>query len=269
MESSLNIKQIYTCNPLRNFTYIIHDHKEAYCIDPYEAKEITDYLEEMELNLVAIINTHEHGDHTYGNQKLVEATKVPIWTHRDAVSKIENASRALKDGEIISFDSKNFIKVLDTPGHTMSHICLLVFQDNKELAVITGDCVFNGGVGNCSNGGCPETLYETVKILLGTLPDHTIIYPGHDYLYNNLGFTLSLEPDHKLAIDLKNEYPESNQKFIKSDLAIEKKINLFFRTEEKEIQNKILKGNSQELKNSNEAPSKKAFIQLRQLRNKW
>ena len=71
------------------------------------------------------------------------------------------------------------IDILDTPGHTMSHLCLLI--RGSEDALFCGDTLFNAGVGNCHNGGNPLSLYNTFYNQLIKLDKKTKIYPGHDY----------------------------------------------------------------------------------------
>ena len=84
------------------------------------------------------------------------------------------------------------LTVLETPGHTMHSICL---HDKKGHAIYTGDTLFNCGCGNCHNGGDPEVMFNTFETQLQHLPDETHIYPGHDYIRNNLAFAKSLQPD--------------------------------------------------------------------------
>ena len=62
--------------------------------------------------------------------------------------------------------------------------------------MFSGDTLFNAGAGNCHNGGHPAELFETFEKQLNALGDNTLIYPGHDYLLNNLAFTLDREPDN-------------------------------------------------------------------------
>ena len=95
------------------------------------------------------------------------------------------------------------LEALDTPGHTMSHVCLLSHADTPAL--FCGDTLFNAGAGNCHNGGHPHELYQTFVRQLAKLPDATRIYPGHDYWENNLGFTLDREPDNARAAELLEE----------------------------------------------------------------
>jgi len=86
---------------------------------------------------------------------------------------------------------------MDTPGHTMCHICLR--SHTERPALFSGDTLFNAGAGNCHNGGHPEDLYTTFVDQLAKLPAETRFYPGHDYIENNLRFTLAREPDNAAA----------------------------------------------------------------------
>ena len=79
----------------------------------------------------------------------------------------------------------------------MCHICLRSHGDRPAL--FSGDTLFNAGAGNCHNGGNPEDLYATFVDQLARLPDDTQVYPGHDYIENNLRFTLAREPDNTAA----------------------------------------------------------------------
>ena len=74
----------------------------------------------------------------------------------------------------------------------MTHICLFAHADTPAL--FSGDTLFNAGAGNCQGGGDPDALYTTFATQLAKLPDATRLYAGHDYLQNNLGFTLDREP---------------------------------------------------------------------------
>src|SRR3546814_6653314 len=90
-------------------------------------------------------------------------------------------------GDVVKVGRTVELESLDTPGHTMSHVCLLSRGD--QPALFCGDTLFNAGAGNCHNGGHPSELYQTFAGQLAKLPDDTLIYPGHDYIGNNLRFT--------------------------------------------------------------------------------
>src|SRR6185436_6647729 len=105
--------------------------------------------------------------------------------------------RGLRAGDVIRVGKTVELECLDTPGHTMSHVCLLAHGDKP--AIFSGDTLFNAGAGNCHNGGHPAELYATFANQLSRLNDATRVYPGHDYLVNNLRFTLDREPDNAEA----------------------------------------------------------------------
>src|SRR5256885_7079605 len=86
------------------------------------------------------------------------------------------------------------LECLDTPGHTMSHICVLAHGD--RAALFCGDTLFNAGAGNCHNGGHPNEPYNTFSAQLAKMPDDTLIYPCHDYIARKLAFTLDRAPDN-------------------------------------------------------------------------
>lgn len=246
----MQIVQIYTNSPLRNFSYLIYSEKtkETYCIDPFDALQIKEYLERLNLNLAGIINTHEHRDHTYGNEKLLSEFDVPVFAHEKAFNQIPGVTHRLTSKDILKLDTEETLEVMDTPGHTFSHICLKLIGDDKEIGVITGDTVFNAGVGNCHNGGDPEVLYKTIAEQFMTLADEVKIFPGHDYWQNNLDFTDSIDANNQYTAKLKEDYLnlQKNGEFLVSDIGLEKKVNVFFRSK-----------------------NKAEFIKLRSLRNKW
>ena len=260
------IKQIYTYNNYRNFNYLIGCSKtrEAIAVDPLAYKLCMDEAKKNELNIIAIINTHEHLDHTGGNDKIIKHTGAKLYAHHNAKNVIKDVDIGLKAGDTIKIGSTVNIDILDTPGHTMSHLCLLV--RGKEEALFCGDTLFNAGVGNCHNGGNPLSLYNTFYKQLIKLDKKTKIYPGHDYLSNNLEFTLSLEPNNKNAFDLLQEAKKENfsTSFV-SSFELELKVNTFFRLKEKSILESL---KSKNVLSKNDSP-KEVFLALRELRNNW
>jgi hydroxyacylglutathione hydrolase len=158
------------------------------------------------------------------------------------------------------------LESLDTPGHTMSHVCLLSHTD--QPALICGDTMFNAGAGNCHNGGHPAELYHTFTGQIAKLPDDTQIYPGHDYLTNNLEFTLSREPNNtaaKAMLDKLQDTHDPDNATI-TTLGQEKEINTFFRLHNPEII-ETLRGEFPEL--SPDPEPMEIFLKLRELRNSW
>lgn len=257
----MKIHQIYTFSYLRNFTYLLETNDgDFYCVDPWEAEEIIKRVPQGKLK--AVINTHEHGDHTRGNEDLVKMSGCEIWAHENAQGKIPGLTRPLSKGEVINFADNWSIEVLDTPGHTFAHLCLLIKEGVRPHAVITGDTLFNAGVGNCYNGGDAAILYETVSSQFKDLPDDVLLYPGHEYLENNLKFTLDREPENTQASELLSKVEKINmdEDFFATDIGVEKEVNAFLRLEEKSIRERLP---------NSPTSDKEVFISLRELRDKW
>ncbi|RLA62994.1 MAG: hydroxyacylglutathione hydrolase [Epsilonproteobacteria bacterium] len=257
----MKIHQIYTHNFLRNFTYILETSDgDYYCVDPWDAGEILKRVPHGKLK--AVINTHEHDDHTQGNSELVEKENCEIWAHENAKGKIAGVTRYLSKDEKISLGLDWSMEVMDTPGHTFAHLCLLIKEKERPHAVITGDTLFSAGVGNCHNGGDPGVLYETISAQFQMLPDDVILYPGHEYLENNLKFTLAREPDNQSATELLLKVDKLNmdEDYFATDLGVEKEINTFLRLDKKSIREHLP---------ITPTSDKEVFLTLRQLRNEW
>ena len=157
------------------------------------------------------------------------------------------------------------IHAMDTPGHTMCHICLRSHGD--EPALFSGDTLFNAGAGNCHNGGNPSDLYTTFVDQLVKLPGNTRVYPGHDYIENNLRFTLAREPDNGDAKALLPEVSAQDPARARvTTLDEEKRINTFLRLSSPSI---IAKLREEFADLPEQLDAKTVFIKLRELRNRW
>src|SRR3989441_3721539 len=193
------VKQIWTANAYRNFNYLIacSETGEALAIDPLDYEKCLRAAKEEGWNIAQILNTHEHRDHTGGNEPMVRKTGAKILVHKNARDKIADMARGLGAGDVVKVGKTVELEALDTPGHTMSHVCLL--SHTNQPALFCGDTLFNAGAGNCHNGGHPAELYNTFVGQIAKLPDETLIYPGHDYIVRNLCFTLDREPGNAKA----------------------------------------------------------------------
>jgi hydroxyacylglutathione hydrolase len=261
------VEQIWTANPFRNFNYLIAcpETGEALAIDPLDHAKCLARAKEKGWTIRQILNTHEHPDHIGGNGPMQKATGASILAHAAASSRIPDMDRGLAAGDVVTIGKTVELEVLDTPGHTMSHVCLLSRTDTPAL--FCGDTLFNAGAGNCHNGGHPEELYETFAGQLAKLPDETRVYPGHDYIANNLGFTLDREPDNAKARELLGEVEDQDPSdAMVSTLALEKEINTFFRLHSPSVIAK-LQGAFPDL--PEDPDPKTVFLKLRELRNDW
>ncbi len=193
------VKQIWTGNAYRNFNYLIAcgETGEALAIDPLDHVKCLQAARDEGWTITQILNTHEHHDHTGGNEAVVHATGAKVLAHKNAAGKIGGVSRGLSAGDVVKVGKTVELEALDTPGHTLCHICLKSHTDRPAL--FSGDTLFNAGAGNCHNGGDVGELYKTFSQQLAKLAPTTLVYPGHDYIANNLRFTLAREPDNHRA----------------------------------------------------------------------
>ena len=262
------VEQIWTANAYRNFNYLIAcpETGEALAVDPLDHRKCLAAARARGFEITQILNTHEHGDHIGGNGPMVQATGAKILAHANAGPRIPNMDEGLEAGDVVRVGRTVELEALDTPGHTMSHVCLL--SQTETPALFCGDTLFNAGAGNCHNGGHPEELYDTFTTQLSSLPDATLIYPGHDYIQNNLGFTLDREPDNARARDLLAELDATHDpdEPLVTSLALEKEINTFFRLSNPTVIAKL----RERLDDLPDDPSPRdVFLALRKLRNDW
>lgn len=261
------VKQVWTGNSYRNFNYLIAcaETGEALAVDPLDHEKCLRAAKEAGWNITQILNTHEHRDHTGGNAAVAQKTGAKILAHRNAKDKIPDMSRGLSAGDVIKVGKTVELEALDTPGHTLSHVCLLSHADKPAL--FCGDTLFNAGAGNCHNGGHPAELYKTFSEQLAKLPDSTLIYPGHDYIENNLRFTLNREPDNKRAQEMLERLNGQNpDNAYVSTLSVEREINTFFRLSSPSVIAKLREA----FPDLPEKPDQRTvFIKLRELRNSW
>jgi hydroxyacylglutathione hydrolase len=261
------VRQVWTGNAYRNFNYLIAcgETGEALAIDPLDYEKCLAAAKHEGWEITQILNTHEHRDHTGGNEPLAQKTGAKILAHKNAKDKIADVARGLSAGDLIKVGKTVELEALDTPGHTMSHVCVRSHAD--QPALFSGDTLFNAGAGNCHNGGHPEALYETFSQQLARLPDDTLIYPGHDYIENNLRFTLSREPDNQRAQELlgKLKGQDPSRAYV-STLGVEREINTFFRLTSPTVIAKLREAFPDLPDNPD---PRTVFLKLRELRNKW
>jgi hydroxyacylglutathione hydrolase len=261
------VKQIWTANAYRNFNFLIAcgETGDALAVDPLDYEKCLKAAGEEGWKITQILNTHEHHDHTGGNEAMVRKTGAKVLAHKNAKDKIANVDRGLSAGDVVKVGKTVELEVLDTPGHTMCHVCLLSHTD--QPALFCGDTLFNAGAGNCHNGGHPAELYKTFSEQLARLPDSTMIYPGHDYIANNLRFTLNREPDNQRAQEMFDELKDQDPDHAYvSTLDVERQVNTFFRL----TSPTVIATLREAFPDLPEKPDQRTvFLKLRELRNSW
>ncbi len=158
----------------KNLGYLIADDasKKAVVIDPsYDPALITNFASDNGYEIVYAFNTHDHHDHTNGNEAFEGTTGVLPLKFRDVDTK---SSQAVADGAVFPLGNLE-VRIVHTPGHTPDSICLLI-----DEAVFTGDTLFVGKVGGTDLADGARTQYASLHERLLTLPGNTRVYPGHD-----------------------------------------------------------------------------------------
>jgi glyoxylase-like metal-dependent hydrolase (beta-lactamase superfamily II) len=192
--------QKFTFNPFQENTYVLSDDKmNAVIVDPgcYEREEemeLQSYIEDNNLKVVALLNTHAHVDHVLGNQFVLHTYKVPFYLHEldlPILQSVENYAHVygmgnykvspkptniLKGGESLEFGDLK-MKVLHTPGHCPGHV---VYYLENEKVVVNGDVLFRGSFGRTDlPGGSMEILKKTIFDIMFELPEDTKVLSGH------------------------------------------------------------------------------------------
>ena len=188
------------------YTYLIASAKgrEAVIIDPV-LENVDDYiglLKEFDLKLVKVIDTHIHADHVTGASKLKQATNCA--TLMGEHTPADSVEIKVKDNEMINIDDLN-IKSIYTPGHTSESYSFLL--DNY---LFSGDALLINGTGRTDfqNGNSKDSYHSIFDKLL-TLPEDTLLYPGHDYNGKTVS-TIGKEKKFNPRLQVKNvdEYIE-------------------------------------------------------------
>jgi len=192
-------KHIFQFNSFQVNTFVIwNERKECIIIDPgclseKECKILTRFIDDNQLKPVRLLNTHYHIDHILGNKFVKNHYQLPVEAHQAGRAFWENASvwaanfgvnkdelvapdTYLQDGDEIKFGNSS-IKVLYTPGHADGSIC---FYNKNENYVIVGDVLFHTSIGRTDlPTGNYDLLKQSIFDKLFTLPNETVVYPGH------------------------------------------------------------------------------------------
>jgi len=177
------------------FAYLIGGDAggEGLVIDPADdVDKIIALADEQKITIKYILNTHAHVDHVMGNEEMKRKTRAKIIIHEEDapwLTRIPSsmlsmfggrssppADHTVKDGDLIQVGHLT-LKVLHTPGHSPGGMSMYL-----DKAVFTGDTLFVGAVGRTDlPGGSWPLMLQSIKTKLLTLPDETIVWPGHNY----------------------------------------------------------------------------------------
>eukprot|EP00928_Gymnodinium_smaydae_P048881 TRINITY_DN32741_c0_g1_i1.p1 TRINITY_DN32741_c0_g1~~TRINITY_DN32741_c0_g1_i1.p1 ORF type:complete len:256 (-),score=23.58 TRINITY_DN32741_c0_g1_i1:228-995(-) len=176
-----------------NYAYLLIDDetKEAAAVDPAEAALVMAKAREEGVNVTAVLTTHHHLDHAGGNSDMVN--RVPgIKVYGGRLDNVSACTDPLDHGNTLKVGNLE-VHALHTPGHTKGSISFYCKSESgRPGCVFTGDTMFVGGCGRLF--GCTaEDMHRSLVEVLGSLPEDTLVYAGHEYTVKNLEFAVSLE----------------------------------------------------------------------------
>lgn len=192
--------EIFIGNPIQqNGSIVYNEQGDAVIIDPscyerYEQQEWIDFIQEKNLKVHAVLNTHCHIDHITGNAFFVTHFGIPLMAHKEELFTLSFADRSaqmyglsayvpspeptdyLTDNQVLKFGDLE-LKVIFGPGHAVGHVA---FYSESNNLLIGGDILFKGSFGRVDlPGGSMEVLKKTIFDRIFILPENTVVYPGH------------------------------------------------------------------------------------------
>ena len=190
----------FTFNPFMENTYVVWDESneaaiiDCGCLYGNEEKQLKQFVEDNNLIIKYLINTHLHLDHQFGNYFAAQTFGVLPMAHKDDERNIANLkSQAMIFGIPVQVTAQNLggyldennticfgntvLKVIHAPGHSAGHLC---FYNEKENVLFSGDVLFAYSIGRTDlPGGNFEQLITNIKQKLLILPDETVVFSGH------------------------------------------------------------------------------------------
>lgn len=216
-----------------NYIWLLHNGREAVAVDVGDAEPLLAHLAEHDLRLIAVLNTHHHGDHTGGNEDLLRhIPNLAIYGDR----RIGTVNRQIYAEETIVFQALPVgLEVLGVPGHTADHIAYY-----GANSLFCGDALFACGCGKLFEG-TPQQAYASLQ-KFAALPDTTMIYPAHEYTLENIRFAKLVEPENAALIEREARDRESRnygKPTLPVSLALEKSTNPFLRCSEPTVKQAV------------------------------
>lgn len=210
-----------------NYIWTIHNTRFALLVDPGDPIPCLNYLQAHGLQLLAILNTHHHSDHTAGNLQL--AARYQPRVIGPATEAIPACTEKVTDGSTLDIPELGLqFQIIATPGHTLGHVAY--YGANR---LFCGDTLFACGCGRLFEG-TPEMMHASLASL-SLLPDSTEIFCAHEYTLSNIRFAITIDGDNPALIEREIvEKAKRHQRLptLPSTLALEKATNPFLRCHE-------------------------------------
>jgi len=237
--------QIYRLSALSdNYIFVLYDptHQIAAVVDPAEAAPVFRCLENLGADLVAILNTHHHGDHVGGNPQLLQRfPNAVVYGGAEDRGRIPGQQVFLQEGDLISFGDRT-AEVLFVPGHTRAHVAYYFPPTSTDETgdLFCGDTLFAGGCGRLFEGTPSQMVQSLSK--LRALPDQTRVWCAHEYTLKNLQFALTVDPGNaalQARLEAVKAARQQAQATIPSELGVEKQTNPFLRWDQPALQSSV------------------------------
>lgn len=212
-----------------NYFWLIHNERYAVVIDPGDANEVIAALLKHKLQLIAILITHHHADHTGGVLDLVDFAKAPVFGPENP--NIAGVTHKVKHADYVCLPELNLeMQALAVPGHTLDHLTYVAISHGWMFC---GDTLFAAGCGRVFEG-TPEQMYSSLQ-LLAQVPDSTLIFCAHEYTLSNLRFAVAAEPENRMLqsrLKVDTDKRAHSRPTVPSNMGLEKRTNPFLRCTE-------------------------------------
>ena len=231
-----------------NYIWMIDDGSRAVVVDPGVAAPVLKALDELRLELCAIVLTHLHYDHNLGVPRLLERWPVPVYgpllnehdrgSHppfpKPGTVPLDCVTHVVGEGDTVRLETLQMaLSVLAVPGHTLGH---LAFLERERGWLFTGDTLFGGGCGKVF-GGSMQAMVDSLD-RLADLPAQTQVYCAHEYTLTNLRFALVVEPsntDLAARFEVDAHKREQGLATLPSTIGLERATNPFLRSLEPQV----------------------------------
>ncbi|RXJ71465.1 hydroxyacylglutathione hydrolase [Veronia nyctiphanis] len=217
-----------------NYIWLLNnDDNQCIVVDPGDATPVINHLKNRSFELVGVLITHHHADHTGGIDTLTRQWPgIPVYGPEN--ESIAGVTHKLHEASSFELLGATF-NVLDVPGHTRGHIAYLTGGK-----VFCGDTLFSAGCGRLFEGTPKQMLQSLQK--LKSLPDETEVYCTHEYTAANLRFATTVDASNSTLLSYEKSVRELRKKgliTLPSSIGVEKAINPFLRCDNDDVINAV------------------------------
>ena len=212
---------------------MLHNGRQAVVVDPGDSAPVVQALQQLGVQLQAILVTHHHADHVDGVDALREATGAVVYG--PARERIPEPLVRLAQGDTVDVLGLRFA-IIDVPGHTAGHIAYYCAEMDGAPLLFCGDTLFSGGCGRLFEGTPAQMLHSLDQ--LAALPDDTRVCCTHEYTLSNLKFARAVEPGNAALLHYSSQCEAlraRGEPTLPSRMALERDINPFLRVRQPEV----------------------------------